>query len=227
MTDVAPHRALEIAWLGRIAYADALRRQEQRREAVIAGEAAPCLWLLEHDPVVTLGRRGGVVDRAALDAAGVPIVATSRGGLATVHNPGQLVGYLIVDVQRRRWRVPDVVAAVEEGLIRWLRARGVEAERRAGAPGVWLRGSGKVAAVGLHLRMGVSMHGFALNLRNDLALFGAVDPCGLGAGTAARASDVAANVPGPEAAWAAVGEAVAAALIVGCGDGGTSGPPIP
>lgn len=101
-----------------------------------------------------------------------------RGGLATVHVPGQLVGYLIVNAGARGIAVRGVVEGIEAGLIAWLSGQGIVAERRHGAPGVWC-GDAKIAAVGLHFRRGVSLHGFALNLAPDLACFDWIVPCGL------------------------------------------------
>lgn len=160
-------------WLGRVPYADAWARQVARREQVIAGAAPEALWLLEHDPVITLGRRGGEVHQPE---PAWPVVQTERGGLATVHEPGQLVGYCFKDV--RRCGIRRFVEAVEAGLVGWLAEQGVDAGTRAGFPGVWV-GEEKVAAVGFHVRSGVTMHGFALNLVNDLAGFSRITPCGL------------------------------------------------
>jgi hypothetical protein len=115
----------------------ALAAQRDWRERVLADEAEEQLWLLEHDPVVTLGRRGGEVDRAALAARGVDVVETERGGLATWHGPGQLVGYPLLHLDRRRWRVVDVVAGLERGVITWLASRGVAATQRPDAHGAW------------------------------------------------------------------------------------------
>ncbi len=140
------------------------------------GHAPEVVWLLEHDPVITLGRRGGTVAASA----SIPVVATDRGGLATYHGPGQLVGYLIVDVARRRLGARGLVEAIERGLQAWLAEIGIAAGPRAGAPGVWVEDQ-KIAALGLHFSHGVSLHGFALNLGVDLAAFEAIAPCGFDA----------------------------------------------
>ncbi len=162
-------------WLGSVPYADAHARQHAFRERVIAGERGE-LWLLEHLPVITLGRRGGEVDVGAAAAAGYDVVATERGGLATCHEPGQLVGYLIVDV--RRAGIRRVVGAIEDAAIAFLAASGVAAAVRPGHPGVWV-GNEKICAVGLHVRHGVTIHGFAMNLTNDLTGFSLISPCGI------------------------------------------------
>jgi lipoyl(octanoyl) transferase len=171
---------VEARWWGRQPYLPFLERQRQRREAVLNGEASEVFWLLEHDPVVTLGRRAhqAVVDRAALAARGVPCVETERGGLATWHGPGQLVGYLVIDLVGRGGSVRGLVEALEEGILRWLGARGVAGCRRPGAPGVYV-GADKVAAIGLHVRRGVTLHGWSLNLDLPSGAFRDLLPCGL------------------------------------------------
>lgn len=164
-----------VQWLGRLSYGWALQLQRSRRQAVLRGQAPDVLWCLEHPPVVTLGRRGGEV----LDIPkGVEVHRTERGGLATVHVPGQLVGYLIVDLNRIGIGVREAVDRMESGLIQWLDTQGVRAGRRSGTPGVWV-GDHKIAALGIHVRRGVTMHGFALNLDPDLGAFAWIVPCGL------------------------------------------------
>jgi len=157
-----------------------LLRQRARREAVLRGEAEPALWMLEHDPVITEGRRpvNPPVPLEALARAGIDWQRTERGGLATYHGPGQLVGYLLLDLPALGLGVRRLVAAVEQGLIRWLASRQLSAGRRPGYPGVWLDRR-KIAALGLHIRRGVSMHGFAINLRTDLAPYDLIVPCGM------------------------------------------------
>jgi len=160
-------------WLGRVGYRPTWELQRARREAVIAGEQPEAVWLLEHDPVITTGRRP--VEVLPDD---VEVVRTERGGLATWHGPGQLVGYLILDVGARGLGVKATICGVERAIIRWLGGHGVEAGRRPGHPGVWV-GRDKICAVGMHFRRGVSMHGFALNLTADLSGFQAIVPCGI------------------------------------------------
>ncbi len=181
---------LRAQWLGRVPYREALRWQRGRREAVVAGWAPEVVWMLEHPPVVTRGRRGG--DVAGARAAGLDVVDVERGGLATWHGPGQLVGYPIVHLPSRGLSVPAAVGAIEDGLIQWLGDRGVAAERDAGARGVWVEGR-KIAAIGLHVRHGVTMHGFALNLRLADAAFAGIVPCGLDAPVTDVASVLAAS----------------------------------
>lgn len=138
------------------------------------------LWLMEHPPVLTTGLRR-VPDLPSdewLSERGVRFVRAERGGLATYHGPGQLVGYAMLRLRPRGLSVPTLIAGIEDGLIGWLASRGILAQRRAGAPGVFCSG-GKIASVGVHIRRGVSMHGFALNLDVDLTPFTWFTPCGL------------------------------------------------
>ncbi len=199
------------AWWGTdLPYREAWERQRAARERVIATGRGEVLGLLEHRSVVTVGRRptAGTPSPEALAALGVDHVVTERGGLATWHGPGQLVGYLVVDVWGRGLGVKGFVRRVEEGLIRWLATQGLSAGRRSGHPGVWV-GPDKVAAVGLHLRRGVSMHGFALNLSGPLAGFDLIVPCGL-AGAGVTSVE---RLGGPRLTPAEASASVATALL--------------
>ena len=166
-------------WGVDVAYREARERQLERREAVSKGEAEECLALLEHAPVVTVGRRPiqDVPSREFLAARGIALERSERGGLATYHGPGQLVAYTIVNVRERGIKVRCLVHALEEACIRFLADHGVGAGRQAGAPGVWV-GHQKIAAVGLHFSRGVSMHGLALNLAPNLDAYRWISPCG-------------------------------------------------
>ena len=206
---------LEWAWLGRVPYREALEAQRARREAVIAGAAPPVLWLLEHDPVVTEGRRPAGVSPEALRRLGIDHVRTERGGLATYHGPGQLVGYLLCPLARFGQTVKGTVARLEDGLVAWLADLGVRSGRRPPYRGVWV-GRDKIAALGLHFRQGVSMHGFALNCTVDLAPFGLIVPCGIAdGGVTSLARLLGDTAPGPGAAAPGVAEAVIRALAEG------------
>lgn len=148
-----------------------------------AGEGDETLALIEHTPVYTMGSRGG---RTTLllpeDALPAPLVDTDRGGDITWHGPGQLVGYPVLDLRARGLRAADYVRLLEAMLIDALAALGVDARVEAGRPGVWVGGA-KIAAIGVAIRGGVSMHGFALNVAPDLGWFDAILPCGIpGAG---------------------------------------------
>lgn len=209
-------------WLGRVPYAATLEAQRAFREEVIHRRAPETLWGLEHEPVITTGRRAeSAPDPERVRAAGFALVATERGGLATCHEPGQLVGYVFLDAHTLGVR--RLVEALEEGIIAWLAAEGVSAGRREGYPGIWL-GRDKVCAIGLHVRQGVTMHGFALNLDNDLRGFGLITPCGItdgGVTTLARARGAA---PTPEQAWPSVADAVTRAVSEARAGSGLSGP---
>ena len=166
--------------------------------------------MLEHHPVVTLGRRGGLSSDDAARTGAVEVVETRRGGLATYHGPGQLVGYLIVDLERRGWTTRGLVRGVEHGIITWLGEAGVEAGLRKDAPGVWV-GHNKICAVGLHVRKKVTMHGFALNLRTDLRGFHGFTPCGITSGGVTSLEVLLGAAPAP----AQVAQEVGLSIIQG------------
>ena len=167
---------------------------------MVAGRAPEALWLLEHDPVITTGRRP--VEQ--LPDVGIDVVRTERGGLATWHGPGQLVGYFIVDVARRGLGVKRTIHGVEEGILQWLQEKDLPAARRSGFPGVWV-GRDKVAAVGMHFRRGVSMHGFALNLTPDLSSYRHIVPCGIQDGGVTSVQQLLGESSTPKQAWESVG----------------------
>ena len=169
---------MKVMWLGRISYEEGLALQITHRDEVLAGGADRML-LLEHDPVVTLGRRGGVIDRPRLEALNTPVIETKRGGLATWHGPGQLVGYPITHLGRARLAVPAFVAQIGRWLTQTSALLGLEGVTYdACQPGVYLEGR-KLGSIGLHLHRQVSTHGFALNVQNALDGFNAIDPCGM------------------------------------------------
>lgn len=163
--------------LGRVPYAEGLALQEAARARVLAGGADEC-FLLEHDPVVTLGKRGGLVDEAALARLGTPIVRTERGGFATWHGPGQAIAYPIIDTARAKVGVRRLVRALGTLMLDVASELGLhdllyDDER----PGIYREGK-KLGSLGLHLSRGVTMHGLALNINNDLEGFRAIVPCG-------------------------------------------------
>lgn len=171
-------------WLGTVAYQPAWDLQRSLVAAVRAGEHPGALLLLEHPHVFTIGRRGDgstlLWSRAECDRRRVEVVWTDRGGDATYHGPGQLVGYPILDLDRLRSDVLRHIRDLERSLISYLRTVGVEAQPGGpGLTGVWSRGD-KVAAIGVKLNRNVTSHGFALNLTTDLAIFNhGIVPCGL------------------------------------------------
>jgi lipoate-protein ligase B len=165
-----------------IDYADAWRWQKRTAASVRNDGAPEALALLEHRPVYTLGRRARyehlLVDEAALQARCAKVVESDRGGDVTFHGPGQLVVYPILDLRARLLGPKAYVSALEETIIRTLAAFDITAERWPGRPGVWVDGS-KVAALGVRVQNGVSMHGVALNVDVDLSWYHAIVPCGL------------------------------------------------
>ena len=173
---------LLVCHLGRVPYEEGMALQERLRDRVIAGELDECMLLLEHDPVYTLGRRSGPEDLPMGEdwcrAQGIDVVKTRRGGKLTYHGPGQLVGYPIMRVGD----VPAFVAAMERSIVDALGEAGVQARARSAEgreyTGVWA-GERKIASIGVHISHGVSAHGFAVNVTNDLAPFTWVVACGL------------------------------------------------
>jgi lipoate-protein ligase B len=168
--------------LGRVPYVDALRAQEERARLRIADAVPDALLLLEHPPTVTFGRRAAAddlaVERSVLERRGVSLFSVGRGGRATYHGPGQLVGYPIVRLSREGRGVRRFVGALENALVATARALGVAADRRVGHPGVWVE-EAKLASIGIEVHRGVVRHGFALNVDMDLGPFGAIVPCGV------------------------------------------------
>lgn len=133
------------------------------------------IWLLQHEPVFTTGVSCRAQPRPGDDR--IPVVATDRGGQITYHGPGQLVVYALVDIRRRQLGVRRFVHALEQSVVELLGEYGVTAERREGAPGVYVGGA-KIAALGLRVRRGASYHGLSLNVDMDLGPFSRIDPCG-------------------------------------------------
>jgi lipoyl(octanoyl) transferase len=180
-------RPITASWLGRVDYRDALALQKR-----LAGERAEerigdQLLLLEHPPVLTLGRTSDPAhiraDPTELARRGVEVVQVERGGEVTYHGPGQLVAYPIVALTPRGLMVRPLVRALEAALVATCGAHGVAAARLDGRPGCWCDTEGadprKIGALGLRIERGVSYHGIALNVTVDLAEFGLIDPCGM------------------------------------------------
>ena len=168
------------SWIGCVPYGEALQLQREHREQVINGEQPEIVWLLEHDPVVTTGRRPvpGLPSKDALADQNVELYQTERGGLATYHGPGQLVAYPIVNCWDRGMGAKGAVHAMEQAVIDWLLTLDISADRRPGFPGVWI-GHAKICAIGMHFKKGVSIHGIAINLTDGLTGFDLITPCGL------------------------------------------------
>ncbi len=168
-----------VRWLGRLEYAAALQLQEETVARHLAGEEADTLLLLEHEPVFTIGRtpdRSSLGDLSALPA---PLVEIGRGGKATWHGPGQLVGYPILNLLHYGQDLHHYLRALEEALIQGCHALGVPAQRCEGQTGVWAAPGRKLASIGVGARRWISMHGFALNISGTLGGFQAITPCGI------------------------------------------------
>ncbi len=133
------------------------------------------IWLLEHPPVYTLG----LSDKTEhlLNTADIPVIKTDRGGQVTYHGPGQLIAYLLIDLKRRPYAIKKLVSLMEASVIEYLEYCGVQSERKAGAPGVYVKGE-KIAALGVRVRKGCTYHGLALNINMDLKPFEGINPCG-------------------------------------------------
>lgn len=171
---VAVENGTTVRRLGLVDYEptwQAMRAFTDARDAATPDE----VWLLQHPPVYTLGQAGR--PEHLLRETGIPLVKIDRGGQITYHGPGQLVAYLLVDLHRRRLKVREMVSLMEQTVIDCLADYGLRAERKDGAPGVYIDGA-KIAALGLRVRNGRSYHGLALNVDVDLTPFSWINPCG-------------------------------------------------
>lgn len=196
---------ISVRRLGRVEYADGLELQRRFQEARRAGATGDTLLLLEHNPVITLGRAAKaanvLADASALAARGVELHETDRGGDVTFHGPGQVTGYLLFHLGPGKQDVRKYVRNVEEVVIRACAHFGVEVHREPRWPGVWVRdsklgGLRKIGAVGVHLSRWYTRHGFALNVNTDLSLFELIVPCGIReAGVTSLAAELGRAVP--------------------------------
>jgi lipoate-protein ligase B len=164
-------------------YAEALELQRHiARDRISGALPQDVLLLLEHPPVVTLGRASKekhlIASPAFLAEKGVEVFEVERGGDVTFHGPGQLVGYPIIDLKRHRLDLHWYLRKIEEALINALGDLGISAERNPSYTGVWTRGK-KIASIGVHARDWVTWHGFALNVTTDLSYFDLIVPCGI------------------------------------------------
>jgi len=179
---------LQVVDLGRMAYRDAWARQREAHETVLAG-GSPMLFIVEHPPVITFGRRGVVPQhlRAStpqLQQMGVDVVESDRGGDVTFHGPGQLVAYPILRLNDHRYSVGAYVHALEQHVIDTLQQFGISAYTDREAVGVWTNREDrpeKICAIGVRVKRGVTMHGIALNVETNLAYFDLIVPCGISA----------------------------------------------
>ena len=178
--------------LGRMPYAQALEIQRRTHSAVCAGHAPDTLLLVEHDPVITIGRRAALrdevtrnllVDRSQLRVLGIDLQKTDRGGDVTYHGPGQLVAYPILRLAPVKLGAASYMRLLEQTVIDTLDRFGVKGAREQGVVGVWVEADGgrsaKICAMGVRIRRNATMHGLALNVRPDLDHFKMIVPCGL------------------------------------------------
>jgi len=205
-------RELLVVDLGRARYADALTLQRDVARARIEGSIDQDLLLLvEHEPVITLGRSSKSAHLLAspqlLQQRGVELFEVERGGDVTFHGPGQLVGYPIIDLKRHRRDLHWYLRQVEQLLIDALATFGLACDRRPPYTGVWI-GDGKIASIGVHARDWVTWHGFALNVATDLRYFDLIVPCGI---QAVRMTSVNVELPNDQQSVASVAERVVAA----------------
>ena len=167
---------------GLVSYTEGLALQNQARTMIKDEKYDGVLLLMEHRPVITAGRSGGrenlITSLRELKESGIEFIESDRGGNITCHNPGQLVGYPILNLSQWREDVHWYVEQLEEVLIQTLAAYGVLAGRKARYTGVWVENR-KIAAIGVGVRNWITGHGFALNVHNDLNLFRAIIPCGI------------------------------------------------
>jgi lipoyl(octanoyl) transferase len=200
---------MKVRWLGRVSYEAGLAMQEE----LVAAKALDLqredeLLLLEHEPVYTMGRTPDESSLREAQALPHPVVKVGRGGQATYHGPGQLIGYPIVDLRRRGQDLHKHLRDLESVLIDALEEMGVKAGRRFGLTGVWVGGR-KIASIGVGVRRWISMHGFALIVGGSLEPFTWITPCGI-AGVEMTSLE---REVGRELSVEAVGEVVAAKFL--------------
>ena len=191
----------EVHWLGRVPYREAWQKQHELVAARRRDEVPDQLLLLEHEPVLTLGRTADMshvrATPAELEARGIELIRVERGGEVTYHGPGQLVAYPIIRLADRGILLRPLVRALEQAMIDTAAAFGVAAGRRDKLPGCWCDPESdaprKLGALGLRVEGGVSYHGIALNVTTNLADFELIDPCGL--------PDIEATSIAREAGW--------------------------
>ncbi|MGA2584469.1 MAG: lipoyl(octanoyl) transferase LipB [Tepidisphaeraceae bacterium] len=177
---------MRVVDLGRMAYRKAWAVQEDAHANVLTGDEE-MLLIVEHPAVITLGRRGSAIEnlissQQRLEEAGIELVQSDRGGDITLHSPGQIVAYPIIRLVSHKLSVGGYVHRLESAVIEMLGELGISGFTDPKAVGVWVRhqrGSAKICAIGVRIKRGVSMHGLALNVDNDLGLFNHIVPCGL------------------------------------------------
>ncbi len=199
----AVHHGLSVLDAGVMEYRAAWDYQLAVHDDVLGGRYPDgALILLEHPPVITIGRHPGseahlLADAAQLATRGVDVVATDRGGDITFHGPGQLVAYPIIPLNKYNLRIHDYIRLLERAVIRTLAGLSISAHCQQGATGVWVHSrrlppgqTAKICALGIKLRRWVSLHGIALNVTTDLTFFDLINPCGLGRPVTSLASEI-------------------------------------
>ena len=200
--DEATDRSILVCRLGQMSFEAAWSLQRALREKRERDELPNLLLLVEHPPTYTLGRSANP-DHLLADAdrlkeeRGIAVFEIERGGSATYHGPGQLVGYPIVDLRPRGRDVHRFIRQLEQVLIGTLDAFGLPAQATKGLTGVWV-GERKIASIGIHVRRWITMHGFALNVSPDLGNFQWIQPCGLDSGVITSMEELLAEDPGLE-----------------------------
>jgi lipoyl(octanoyl) transferase len=204
---------MQVRVAGRVDYLPTYQAMRDFTEAR-APDTPDELWLCEHPPVFTQGLAGK--PEHVLDAGGIPVVATNRGGQVTYHGPGQVVAYPLLDLKRAGYFVKEYVYRVEEAVVRTLAEFGVTGHRVAGAPGIYVRldapyghakppantfdGLGKIAALGIKVSRHCTYHGVALNVAMDLEPFGRINPCGYAGLKTVDLSTIGVSIPWSDAA---------------------------
>ena len=163
-----------------VPYEEALAFMEQRAAAIHEGSARECIWLLEHPPLFTAGTSADPAE--LLDASDLPVFEAGRGGRYTYHGPGQRIGYVMLDLEKRGKDIRRFVHCLESWMIDTLADLGVDAHRAPGRIGIWV-GEGpneaKIGALGVRVKRWVTLHGFALNIAPDLSHYRGIVPCGI------------------------------------------------
>lgn len=178
------NKKLLYKYLGKVSYTKALRIQEYLQEKLISEDIQNegFLLFLYHDPVITTGKYGDdsnlLLNAGELEKAGIEYVRTSRGGDATYHGPGQLVCYPILNLKKINMGVRNYITSLERVIMSYLSDQGLESRAIEGLHGVWVENE-KIASIGVRVKRHVTMHGFALNIKNDLSAFNYINPCGL------------------------------------------------
>jgi len=182
MTISTSKKICTAVYLGVLPYERALKLQQRLVQARAEGDIPDILLLLQHSPVFTIGRfKGGediIVPTETLIQEGIAVFHTNRGGGITYHGPGQLVGYPIINLKEAGLGVREYIWKLEEVIIRLLSTLGIQGNRVTNYPGAWV-GKKKICSIGIHVSHGITMHGFALNVNNDLRYFEYIRPCGL------------------------------------------------